>query len=111
MPQELMSCPACHKKIAMAAPSCPHCGQPVDAALREQARESQRVQAEKARLEKKRNRWALLIRSIVVLGWNCFKEPAPHDWAESLRRDAVPQCSSAIENTAQYVFAWQTFVL
>ena len=23
----------------------------------------------------------------------------------------MPQCSSAIENTAQYVFAWQTFVL
>lgn len=111
MPQELMSCPACHKKIAMAAPSCPYCGQPVDAALRAQARESQRVQAEKERLEKKRNRWVLLILFILVLGWNYFKEPAPHDWAESLRRDAVPACSSAIENSAQYGFEWQTFAL
>ena len=66
MQQNIMSCPACHKKIAIEAHNCPHCGLPVDDALRTQIRENQRVETEKKRIEAKRNRWALLV--IFILG-------------------------------------------
>ena len=111
MQQNIMSCPACHKKIAIEAHNCPHCGLPVDDALRTQVRENQRVEIEKKRIEAKRNRWALLAIFILGMGWSYFQEPTAQDRAASLRRDAVPKCSSAIEDQALYGFEWETRAL
>jgi|GEM_PF-6722177 len=111
MQQNIMTCPACHKKIAIEAHDCPHCGQPIDDALRSQVRENQRIEAEKKRLEAKRSRWALLAIFILGMGWIYFQEPTAQDRAASLRRDAVPKCSSAIEAQAPYGFEWETLAL
>lgn len=111
MQQNIMSCPACHKKIAIEAHNCPHCGLPVDDALRTQIQESQRVETEKKRIEAKRNRWALLAIFVLGMGWSYFQEPTAQDQAASLRRDAVPKCSSAIEGQAIYGFEWETLAL